>query len=181
MANDGVIIRAATEADLPAVVGIYVRAYAQPPWNEQNAPGPSETYLRWMIGSQGASCLVAANAIVGQVLGFVFAGPRPYAHFLEDWERMADRPPEGWPRVSGRLGYIWEIAVEPGRQRQGLGTALLAAAIERLRSLGVETVVLRSSERAPAAIALYRRFGFQRLPLRERRDPQAGPWALALT
>jgi hypothetical protein len=29
-------------------------------------------------------------------------------------------------------------------------------------------------------MALYRRLGFQRLPVREQRDPLAGPWVLRL-
>ena len=176
-------IREATEADLPGIVQVYMRAYAQPPWNEQNPPGPSESYLRWVMGPQLAACLVAlpdAPAEAGEVLGFILVGERPFAHFLEDWERMAERPAAGWPSIPGRLGYIWELAVNPAAQRRGVGSSLLGAAIERLRAAGVQTVVLRSSERAAAAMALYRRFSFQRVPLRERRDPLAGPWILPL-
>jgi hypothetical protein len=29
-------------------------------------------------------------------------------------------------------------------------------------------------------MALYRQFGFQRLPVREVRDPLSGPWSLSL-
>jgi [ribosomal protein S18]-alanine N-acetyltransferase len=83
--------------------------------------------------------------------------------------------------VPGRLGYIWEIAVHPQAQRRGHGAALLRAAIESVRQEGVDTMVLRSSERATAAVGLYRRFGFQRLPVRERIDPRSGPWVLPLT
>jgi ribosomal protein S18 acetylase RimI-like enzyme len=183
-------VRLAAEADVPAVVGIYVRAYAQPPWNEQNDPGASERYLRWVTGHPGTVCLLSLDAAgagepgapdePGRVAGFALTGPRPYAHFVEDWERMAQRPPEGWPVVPGRLGYLWEIAVDPSVQRRGHGSALMAAAIDALRRQGVETLLLRSSERAAPAMALYRRFGFQRLPVRETRDPLAGPWMLRL-
>jgi hypothetical protein len=57
----------------------------------------------------------------------------------------------------------------------------MAAAIESLRRQRVDTLLLRSSERAAAAMALYRRFGFQRLPVREVRDPLSGPWILPLS
>jgi ribosomal protein S18 acetylase RimI-like enzyme len=177
--------RAATEADVPAIVGIYVRAYAQPPWDEHNDPTQSEEYLRWVMTVPDTQCLVSVepggiSGAAGAVAGFVLAGPRAYERFVEDWERLAQRPPQGWPVVPGRLGYIWEIAVEPGLQRRGHGSALMGAAIEALRRQGVETVLLRSSERAEAAIALYRRFGFRRLPIREIRDPLAGPWLLPI-
>lgn len=186
---------------MPGIVQVYVLAYAQPPWNEQNNPIASESYLRWAMRHPNTYCLVAVirpaspsavptgDPLPGddpievhdRVVGFVLAGERDYAAFVEDWERLAERPAEGWPIVLGRLGYIWEIAVHPQAQRRGIGSALLAAAIDQLRRDGVQRLLLRSSERAPAAIALYHRFGFWRLPLRERRDPLAGPWLLDLT
>jgi ribosomal protein S18 acetylase RimI-like enzyme len=171
-------IREAAAEDLPAIVGIYIRAYAQPPWLEHHEPAGAERYLRWVLGVPQTFGLVVEEA--GQVRGFILAGRRAYADFVEDWERLADPPPEGWPPVPGRLGYIWELAVDPGAQRRGHGAALLQAAIERLRREGVEAVLLRSSERAIAAATLYRRFGFQRLPIHERYDPLAGPWLLRL-
>lgn len=166
-----------------------MRAYAQPPWFEQNEPIPSEGYLRWVMGQPATNCFLATAQATGQtgqtgqageVLGFVLASPRDLQDFIQDWERMADRPPEGWLLISGRLGYIWELAVEPTALRRGIGSALLQAAIDRLAEQGVEKVVLRSSERAMAAVGLYRKFGFERWPVRERRDPLAGPWVLSL-
>ena len=171
---------------MPAIVGVYIRAYAQPPWNERHEPVSSEGYLRWVLSVPGTHCLVvggdadAAAAGPSGVAGFIFAGPRSYQEFVQDWERLAERPAGGWPFIPGRLAYIWEIAVDPPAQRRGYGAALLAAAIAQLRAEGFDTLVLRSSERATAAIGLYRRFGFQRLPVRERRDPLSGPWVLPL-
>ncbi len=189
-------VREATESDLAGLARVYVRAYAQPPWNERNDPASSERYLQWVMREPGTFGLLAlaarpvsagsagANGVSGgeddMVVGFVLAGERPYAAFVEDWERTANPSREGWPALAGRLGYVWELAVEPDAQRRGVGSALLGDAIARLRAGGVEQVVLRSSERATAAVSLYRRFGFERLPLRERLDPLAGPWLLAL-
>ena len=64
--------------------------------------------------------------------------------------------------------------------RRGQGSALLRGAVERMRAAGADAVVLRSSERAVAAVGMYRKFGFQRLPVSERIDPQSGPWLLRL-
>jgi ribosomal protein S18 acetylase RimI-like enzyme len=178
-------VRQATAADVPAIVDVYIRAYAQPPWLERHEPISSEGYLRWVMSQPGTFCLVSvadsvAPAGGGVVQGIVLAGPRAYADFVTDWERLADRPPDGWPPVPGRLGYIWEIAVVPEGQRRGQGSALLGGAIERLRAEGADAVVLRSSERAVAAVGMYRRFGFRRLPVTERIDPLSGPWLLRL-
>ncbi|HEX2033971.1 MAG TPA: N-acetyltransferase [Chloroflexota bacterium] len=176
-------VRPATELELPAIVDIYIRAYSQPPWNEHHEPVSSEGYLRWVMQLPGTHCLLAVeHGGAGETItGFVLVGPRAYQDFVQDWERLAERPPEGWPVLNGRLGYIWEIAVDPGAQRRGHGTAMLAAAIDVLREQGVEILVLRSSERATAAVGLYRRLGFQRLPVRERHDALSGPWALRVS
>jgi len=196
----GLTLRDATESDVPAILRVYLDAYAQPPWNEQNDPTRSADYLRWLM-TQPDMSLVMASAqdmkdaqdqdahdgnpagpaqLTPVVLGFAAVSPRPYDHFVKDWNRMADRPSDGWPAVPGKLGYVWEIAVHPNAQRRGTGRALMTVAIGRLRSHGVERLLLRSSERADAAIALYRHFGFERLPVRERVDPLAGPWMLTL-
>ncbi len=185
------LTRPATEQDVPAIVEIYIRAYAQPPWNERHEPISSEGYLRWVMGVPATHCLVSLDGMPAgsgatapspppAPAGFILAGARDYDQFVQDWERLADRLPEGWPEITGKLGYVWEIAVDPAAQRRRHGTALLAAAIERLKAEAVDVLLLRSSERATAAIGLYRRFGFQRLPVRERIDPLSGPWILPL-
>jgi ribosomal protein S18 acetylase RimI-like enzyme len=169
--------RDATAADLPGIVQVYLRAYAQPPWLEHNDPVHSEQYVRWLMGQPGMHTLVVDAPGEPRILGLIMASaPRAYQDFVGDWEHMADKPPEGWPVVPGVLGYIWELAVDPGALRRGLGSALMAEALRRLKAAGADRVILRSSERADAAMALYRKFGFTRLPLRERRDPLAGPW-----
>ena len=169
--------RAATEADLPGIVRVYLRAYAQPPWNEQNDPEKTVSYVKWLMAPGHMHTLVTTDDL-GTISGFAISSPRPYEHFVADWDHMGDKTPEGWPAIDGALGYIWELAVEPERQRAGIGTALMAGTLDRLRADGVQKVLLRSSERADAAMALYRKFGFKRLPVKERVDPLAGPWLL---
>ena len=170
-------VRAAAETDLPGIVRVYLRAYAQPPWNEQNDPEKTASYVRWLMTPAHMRTLVAWDEN-GDLAGFAISSPRPYEHFVADWEHMGQKPAEGWPVVEGALGYIWELAVDPDRQRRGLGSALMAGTLEGLRGDGVEKVLLRSSERADAAMALYKKFGFRRLPVKEKVDPLAGPWLL---
>jgi ribosomal protein S18 acetylase RimI-like enzyme len=180
------LTRPATPEDLPAIIEVYLLAYAQPPWNEQNDPAATTNYLRWLMAQPRTHFLVATipSAETGQdlVAGFIVAGARTFEDFMEDWDRMVGpRPPGGWPHVPGRLAYVWELGVHPAVQRRGIATAMLADAIDRVRQDGAENLLLRSSERADAAVALYKHFGFQRLPIREQRDPLAGPWLLPLT
>jgi GNAT superfamily N-acetyltransferase len=79
--------------------------------------------------------------------------------------------PEGWFTVDhggallavggvvrfGPLAWLGLMAVEPGRQREGLGRTIAEAAIGWARSQGSATVLLIAT---PAGIPLYRRLGF---------------------
>ena len=51
--------REATLDDLPAIIRVYLLAYAQPPWNEQNDPAATENYLRWLMAQPRTHFLVA--------------------------------------------------------------------------------------------------------------------------
>jgi ribosomal protein S18 acetylase RimI-like enzyme len=53
--------------------------------------------------------------------------------------------------------YLWMIAVDPGRQREGLGTALLRPVLERCDREGTAAYLEASSARSRE---LYRRLGF---------------------
>jgi GNAT superfamily N-acetyltransferase len=79
--------------------------------------------------------------------------------------------PEGWFTVDeagallavggvvrfGPLAWLGLMAVEPGRQREGLGRTIAEAAIGWARSQGCTTVLLIAT---PAGIPLYRNLGF---------------------
>ena len=68
--------------------------------------------------------------------------------------------------------------MRPESQRQGHGAASQGRS-SALRGSGVDSVLLRSSRR-PRRRWVYRRFGFDRLPVRERVDTLSGPWVLPL-
>jgi ribosomal-protein-alanine N-acetyltransferase len=57
-----------------------------------------------------------------------------------------------------RVWHLMNVAVDPARRRQGIGTALLTALLERLGDDASVTLEVRPSN--AAAIALYERFGF---------------------
>lgn len=80
----------------------------------------------------------------------------------------ADSPPEGVCQLRFRRG-LWragidclleDLFVEESARGSGLGRALVAAAREQAISRGARRMELDVNERNPAALALYRSFGF---------------------
>lgn len=57
--------------------------------------------------------------------------------------------------------FIAYMAVEPDRQRRGIGTALLAAAEDEARQRGIPYMALMVTEENAAARRLYERAGYQ--------------------
>ncbi|MBI2683124.1 MAG: GNAT family N-acetyltransferase [Acidobacteriales bacterium] len=70
--------------------------------------------------------------------------------------------------VVEEAGYIITIDVHPDHRRTGLGSRLLTAAESRLSAAHVEAILLEVAVDNEAAIAFYKRHGFQML----RRLPQ---------
>jgi ribosomal-protein-alanine N-acetyltransferase len=79
--------------------------------------------------------------------------------------------------ASGILGYavLWciidqgelaNVAVKPEHRRRGLGSFLLARALDVARERGIKTVFLEVRESNEAALRLYARFGFTDVGLR---------------
>jgi ribosomal protein S18 acetylase RimI-like enzyme len=74
----------------------------------------------------------------------------------------------------GHRGWINYLAVEPARQRGGLGRALMAEAERRLRAAGCPKINLQVRPENQAAIAFYARLGFSvegAISLGKRLDP----------
>lgn len=68
----------------------------------------------------------------------------------------------------GDVAQVMTIGVAPTLHRQGIGSALLAALVERGRELGAGALLLEVRVDNDAAIALYERFGFTVLSRRRR-------------
>jgi GNAT superfamily N-acetyltransferase/DNA-binding MarR family transcriptional regulator len=66
----------------------------------------------------------------------------------------------------GHLELV-KMAVRPDLRRRGIGQALVAAAIDRARSMGARELYLRTSPGLEDAVRLYRRVGFRKIA----RDP----------
>lgn len=73
----------------------------------------------------------------------------------------------GFEHVCGE-GSVTNIAVAPAARRQGVGAALTQSLIDAARSLGLLSLTLEVRASNGAAIALYRKLGFEPLGLRPR-------------
>ena len=58
----------------------------------------------------------------------------------------------------GDVGYLGNLIVRPEHRGQGIGAALMKAAMEHLREMGVESIRL---DAVPKAVSLYERLGFR--------------------
>ena len=144
-----VTLRDAKVTDAAEVARIYVDS-----WNNGFADHLPMRALsdrhsdRWARDLAGpASWRVAIEG--DQLVGFVGTGP--------------SRDP-----IDPTLGELDTIAVSPDRWRRGIGTALMADALESLRDAGFSSAVLWTLAEYPMGDALYRRCGW--LPDNGRRD-----------
>jgi len=137
--SPSVTVRPATLADVDALVAMLAEVAGEGRWIATEAPVDVGQRRRRMVEDierEDAVVLVAevAGERVGE-LGLHLAG---YG--------VAD------------LG----MAVAAGWRGRGIGSALLAEAIDRARAAGAHKVALQVWPHNSAAIALYERFGFQR-------------------
>jgi ribosomal protein S18 acetylase RimI-like enzyme len=65
--------------------------------------------------------------------------------------------------VEGDVAGLFDIVTEPAHRGRGIGTAVVAALIARAWERGARTAFLQVNEDNAAAIAIYRRFGFDTL------------------
>ena len=65
---------------------------------------------------------------------------------------------------------LCKMAVEKRARCKGIGRMLMAAAIDLARDRGATELVLETSSKLVAAIKLYEKFGFERVPLSEHTD-----------
>jgi ribosomal protein S18 acetylase RimI-like enzyme len=80
-----------------------------------------------------------------------------------------------YTEVRGPRGYIGMLAVNPARQRSGLGRRMMQAAEDRLRSLGCKAVDINVLSLRPELPPLYRKLGF----VETGTEPFNYPYAIA--
>ena len=155
-----VVIRRATRSDTAALGrlgALLLRThYAFDPQRFM-APGDDpERGYGWFLGTQlrddDSAVFVAERD--GDVIGYVYAT-------LE---------PQSWKELREAAGFVHDVAVDDRGRRAGVGTALMAAAIDWLRSRGAPRVVLWTAEQNDAAQRLFDRLGFRRTMIEMTRE-----------
>lgn len=104
-----------------------------------------------------AACF--ARAWDARTLTEMLAGPGTFAFVHADGFVLG--------RAAADEAEILTLAVAPHARGQGLGRALLQAAINRARELGATTMFLEVGADNPAALALYAGLGFAKVGQRK--------------
>jgi ribosomal protein S18 acetylase RimI-like enzyme len=90
----------------------------------------------------------------------------PSARFRVAVDRKRPRPVVGYA-VTGRAGprgYLQRLAVQPDRQRSGIGGALVVDGLRWLRRWGAKEVLVNTQEGNEPAVRLYESLGFTLRP-----------------
>ena len=139
-------LRVLTGADVPRMVALERVLFGRSAWSElmvrEELDGPG----RWYVGVDGDDLVRGAAGLTVTSRCVAYAGL--------------------W--FDGDVAQVMTIGVAPSAQRQGLGTLLLEALVNRARDLGAQAVVLEVRVDNGPAIALYERFGFAVLGRRKR-------------
>lgn len=118
-------------------------------------PDLPERYGQFLVSQiHRPEMLVLAAELNGVVVGYAYAG-------LEGNDYMALRGP---------AGVIYDLVVDPEHRRQGIGSALLEAAIDGLGKLGAPRVLLFTADKNRVAQALFDRSGFRRTMIEMTRE-----------
>lgn len=142
MSADGILVRPATEGDLPAIQRIYNHAILTTVATWDVEPWPDERRRAWFeehAGDPSQPVLVAE--LEGEVGGFAY---------LSEY-----RPKVGYRHTREDTVYIDERF-----HRRGVGRALLGALIEEAGHLEVHVLLAVIEASNAASIALHREFGF---------------------
>jgi ribosomal protein S18 acetylase RimI-like enzyme len=155
-----VTIRPARPADAPALgrLGAYLVAehHAFDP-KRFIAPLPNlaERYGSFLVSQiERPDMIVLVAERDGAVVGYAYAG-------VEGSDYMALRGP---------AGVLYDLVVDPGHQRQGIGTKLLDAALADLARLGAPRVVLFTADKNHVAQAMFDGAGFRRTMIEMTRE-----------
>jgi predicted N-acetyltransferase YhbS len=131
------LIRPMTAADLAAVAAVTNLAFGTLRGDPASERFPALLF-RTRLAADPAGCFVATSPDdPGQLTGALFSVAR------------------------GGLGWFGPLAVDPGTQRGGLGSALTTACLDSWRARGVRLMGLETFGDSPFHIHLYSKLGFR--------------------
>jgi [ribosomal protein S18]-alanine N-acetyltransferase len=133
------LIRSATPADIPAIIGIEQQCAKAAHWTEQQYRRAFQrgSATRLVLVAESSMTSASRPAPVGDVVGFLVA-----RHLAAEWE-------------------LENIVVAPTARREGLGKRLLEALFSAARKTSGGSVFLEVRESNAAARSLYERAGFE--------------------
>jgi ribosomal protein S18 acetylase RimI-like enzyme len=118
-------------------------------------PGLAQRYGSFLFAqSERPEMIVLVAERDGAVVGYAYAG-------MEGNDYMALRGP---------AGALYDLVVDPAHRRQGIGTALLDAALADLATLGAPRVVLFTADKNHIAQAMFEGAGFRRTMIEMTRE-----------
>ena len=153
-----VIEREQLEAVVDGILGVYAAAFAAPPYHQpvESAARFREVLVARHAPREGFRCVVARAG--ASIVGFGYGTrTRP-----GNWWHDAISPALSSSTRDRWLSDAWalaELAVEPGRQGQGIGSALHTALFEHVPNA---TAVAQVRQEAPA-LRFYMRSGWTEL------------------
>ncbi|MBA4798915.1 GNAT family N-acetyltransferase [Rhizobium rosettiformans] len=151
------ILRDATEADLPAILAIYNHAVAETTaiWNEILVDLDNRKAWYDLRQARGFPILVAE--VEGRIAGYASYG---------DW-----RPFDGF-----RQSVEHSVYVEKDHYGRGLGKALMSALIERARAGNIHVMVAAIEAGNTGSIALHKSLGFRLVGTHHEVGKKFGRW-----
>lgn len=151
------ILRDATEADLPAILAIYNHAVAETTaiWNEILVDLDNRKAWYDLRQARGFPILVAE--VEGRIAGYASYG---------DW-----RPFDGF-----RQSVEHSVYVDKDHYGRGLGKALMSALIERARAGNIHVMVAAIEAGNTGSIALHKSLGFRLVGTHHEVGKKFGRW-----
>ena len=139
-----IIVRTATEADIPRVLKLYQQLALNPSEVEMVKPEPefSQKAYREMTDLKGYHLLVAEvdGEVVGTAVLVILPG---LAHGISRW------------------GVVEFMVVNEAHRSQGIGRALMDHAAELAQEAGCYKIMLGSNKKRPDAHRFYRSAGYE--------------------
>lgn len=153
-----IIVRPATQADLPAILEIYNDAVLHTTASYDYEPRTLEHRVAWFEDHRKANYPVfVAVDEAGRVAG---------------WSSLS--------RFHDRFGYRFttenSVYVAADQRGKGIGKLLLAPLIESARTLGLHAILAVIDAQNEASLRLHARFGFEKVGLFKQTGFKFGRW-----